>query len=178
MRPFSGINKSFMCLYAYKDKITLKELKCNVERSWVFFISYSFFFSLFPQPLQFSCRPLYSTTMLNLSLCFTGFRDKDEMVSLRTCNLWRRIKNIIRSECFFVIRTEAYPNNRLVFSSCTHMTFVIFQICPYLVRLSVSIEAIYNFVHNKSRLLVYWWKKMEPNVWFCWLITKFNHYEV
>lgn len=73
-------------------------------------------------------------------------------------------KNIIRSECFFVIRTEAYPNNRLVFSSCTHMTFVIFQICPYLVRLSVSIETIYNFVHNKSRLLVYWWKKMEPNV--------------
>lgn len=38
--------------------------------------------SFFPQPLLFSCRPLYSTTMLNLSLCFTGFRDKEEMVGL------------------------------------------------------------------------------------------------
>lgn len=40
-----------------------------------------------PQPLLFSCRPLYSTTMLNLSLCFTGFRDKEEMVSgRRSCS--------------------------------------------------------------------------------------------
>lgn len=104
-----------------------------------------------------------------------GQRRNGEFTNMQ---LMKEDKNIIRSECFFVIRTEAYPNNRLVFSSCTHMTFVIFQICPYLVRLSVSIETIYNFVHNKSRLLVYWWKKMEPNVWFCWLITKFNHYEV
>lgn len=40
-----------------------------------------FFFYCLPQPLLFSCRPLYSTTMLSLSLCFTGFRDKEEMVS-------------------------------------------------------------------------------------------------
>ncbi|KAM7388774.1 hypothetical protein PAMP_024924 [Pampus punctatissimus] len=31
------------------------------------------------EPLPFSCRPLYSTTMLNLALCFTGFRNKDEI---------------------------------------------------------------------------------------------------
>ena len=36
------------------------------------------------QPLPFSCRPLYSTTMINLSLCFTGFRDKEEVVSSTT----------------------------------------------------------------------------------------------
>ncbi|XP_077390456.1 protein ECT2 isoform X2 [Festucalex cinctus] len=34
------------------------------------------------EPLPFSCRPLYSTTMLNLSLCFTGFRSKEEMKKL------------------------------------------------------------------------------------------------
>ncbi|KAM6938060.1 protein ECT2 isoform 2-T2 [Lycodopsis pacificus] len=34
------------------------------------------------EPLQFSCRPLYCTTMLNLSLCFTGFRNKEEMKKL------------------------------------------------------------------------------------------------
>lgn len=37
-------------------------------------------FLLLLQPLHFSCRPLYCTTMLNLSLCFTGFRNKEEMV--------------------------------------------------------------------------------------------------
>uniref|UniRef100_A0A8C3G8M3 Epithelial cell transforming 2 n=1 Tax=Cyclopterus lumpus TaxID=8103 RepID=A0A8C3G8M3_CYCLU len=31
------------------------------------------------ESLQFSCRPLYCTTMLNLSLCFTGFRNKEEV---------------------------------------------------------------------------------------------------
>ncbi|XP_072516448.1 protein ECT2 isoform X1 [Salminus brasiliensis] len=34
------------------------------------------------EPLPFSSRPLYSTTMLNLSLCFTGFRKKEEVVNL------------------------------------------------------------------------------------------------
>ncbi|XP_023688626.2 protein ECT2-like isoform X2 [Paramormyrops kingsleyae] len=34
------------------------------------------------EPLPFSSRPLYSPTMLNLSLCFTGFRKKDEVVDL------------------------------------------------------------------------------------------------
>ncbi|XP_029105216.1 protein ECT2-like isoform X1 [Scleropages formosus] len=34
------------------------------------------------EPLPFSSRPLYSTTMMNLSLCFTGFRDKEEVVHL------------------------------------------------------------------------------------------------
>uniref|UniRef100_A0A8B9H3I0 Epithelial cell transforming 2 n=1 Tax=Astyanax mexicanus TaxID=7994 RepID=A0A8B9H3I0_ASTMX len=34
------------------------------------------------EPLPFSSRPLYSTTMLNMSLCFTGFRKKEEVVNL------------------------------------------------------------------------------------------------
>lgn len=34
------------------------------------------------QPLPFSCRPLYCASMLNLVLCFTGFRKKDELVRL------------------------------------------------------------------------------------------------
>ncbi|XP_056133516.1 protein ECT2 [Lampris incognitus] len=34
------------------------------------------------EALPFSCRPLYSTTMLNLSLCFTGFRNKVEVKKL------------------------------------------------------------------------------------------------
>ncbi|XP_036410522.1 protein ECT2-like [Megalops cyprinoides] len=34
------------------------------------------------EPLPFSSRPLYSTTMLNLVLCFTGFRKKEEVVTL------------------------------------------------------------------------------------------------
>lgn len=47
------------------------------------------FFYCLPQPLLFSCRPLYSTTMLSLSLCFTGFRDKEEMVSFPVnVNVW------------------------------------------------------------------------------------------
>ncbi|XP_074860057.1 protein ECT2 isoform X4 [Carettochelys insculpta] len=36
------------------------------------------------QPLPFSCRPLYCASMLNLVLCFTGFRKKDELVKLVT----------------------------------------------------------------------------------------------
>lgn len=48
---------------------------------WVELFDVFFFFYCLPQPLLFSCRPLYSTTMLSLSLCFTGFRDKEEMVS-------------------------------------------------------------------------------------------------
>ncbi|XP_033885248.1 protein ECT2 isoform X5 [Acipenser ruthenus] len=34
------------------------------------------------EPLPFSSRPLYCTTMLNLVLCFTGFRKKEEVVKL------------------------------------------------------------------------------------------------
>ncbi|KAL4608161.1 protein ECT2-like isoform X2 [Arapaima gigas] len=34
------------------------------------------------EPLPFSSRPLYSATMMNLSLCFTGFRNKEEVVHL------------------------------------------------------------------------------------------------
>nr|XP_046247913.1 protein ECT2 isoform X2 [Scatophagus argus] len=48
------------------------------------------------EPLQFSCRPLYSTTMLNLSLCFTGFRDKEEMRNL--VNLVHHMGGTIRKD--------------------------------------------------------------------------------
>ncbi|KAH0507433.1 Protein ECT2 [Microtus ochrogaster] len=34
------------------------------------------------EPLPFSCRPLYCTSMLNLVLCFTGFRKKEELVAV------------------------------------------------------------------------------------------------
>ncbi|KAM9848588.1 protein ECT2 [Aulostomus maculatus] len=46
------------------------------------------------EPIPFSCRPLYSTTMLNLSLCFTGFRNKEEMKNL--VNLVHHMGGIIR----------------------------------------------------------------------------------
>uniref|UniRef100_A0A8C3Y329 Epithelial cell transforming 2 n=1 Tax=Catharus ustulatus TaxID=91951 RepID=A0A8C3Y329_CATUS len=36
------------------------------------------------EPLPFSCRPLYCASMLNLVLCFTGFRKKDELIKLVT----------------------------------------------------------------------------------------------
>ncbi|NXX89000.1 ECT2 protein, partial [Centropus bengalensis] len=36
------------------------------------------------EPLPFSCRPLYCASMLNLVLCFTGFRKKEELVKLVT----------------------------------------------------------------------------------------------
>ncbi|KAM4548718.1 protein ECT2 isoform 3-T3 [Odontesthes bonariensis] len=48
------------------------------------------------EPLQFSCRPLYCTTMLNLSLCFTGFRNKEEMKKL--VNLVHHMGGIIRKD--------------------------------------------------------------------------------
>ncbi|XP_051929319.1 protein ECT2 isoform X1 [Hippocampus zosterae] len=48
------------------------------------------------EPLPFSCRPLYSTTMLNLSLCFTGFRNKVEMKNL--VNLVHHMGGIIRKD--------------------------------------------------------------------------------
>ncbi|XP_014269716.3 protein ECT2 isoform X5 [Maylandia zebra] len=48
------------------------------------------------EPLQFSCRPLYSTTMLNLSLCFTGFRNKEEMKNL--VNLVHHMGGTIRKD--------------------------------------------------------------------------------
>ncbi|XP_061152389.1 LOW QUALITY PROTEIN: protein ECT2 [Syngnathus typhle] len=48
------------------------------------------------EPIPFSCRPLYSTTMLNLSLCFTGFRNKEEMKNL--VNLVHHMGGIIRKD--------------------------------------------------------------------------------
>uniref|UniRef100_A0A3P8UU34 Epithelial cell transforming 2 n=1 Tax=Cynoglossus semilaevis TaxID=244447 RepID=A0A3P8UU34_CYNSE len=48
------------------------------------------------EPLQFSCRPLYSTTMMNLSLCFTGFRNKEEMKNL--VNLVHHMGGTIRKD--------------------------------------------------------------------------------
>ncbi|XP_074492974.1 protein ECT2 isoform X2 [Sebastes fasciatus] len=48
------------------------------------------------EPLQFSCRPLYSTTMLSLSLCFTGFRNKEEMKNL--VNLVHHMGGTIRKD--------------------------------------------------------------------------------
>lgn len=47
-------------------------------------------------PLHFSCRPLYSTTMLNVSLCFTGFRNKEEMKNL--VNLVHHMGGTIRKD--------------------------------------------------------------------------------
>ncbi|XP_028259456.1 protein ECT2 isoform X3 [Parambassis ranga] len=48
------------------------------------------------EPLLFSCRPLFSTTMLNLSLCFTGFRNKEEMKNL--VNLVHHMGGTIRKD--------------------------------------------------------------------------------
>ncbi|XP_057688968.1 protein ECT2 [Corythoichthys intestinalis] len=48
------------------------------------------------EPIPFSSRPLYSTTMLNLSLCFTGFRNKEEIKSL--VNLVHHMGGIIRKD--------------------------------------------------------------------------------
>ncbi|XP_042368762.1 protein ECT2 isoform X1 [Plectropomus leopardus] len=48
------------------------------------------------EPLQFSCRPLYSTTMISLSLCFTGFRNKEEMKNL--VNLVHHMGGTIRKD--------------------------------------------------------------------------------
>ncbi|XP_041861527.1 protein ECT2 isoform X2 [Melanotaenia boesemani] len=48
------------------------------------------------EPLQFSCRPLYCTSMLNLSLCFTGFRNKEEMKNL--VNLVHHMGGTIRRD--------------------------------------------------------------------------------
>ncbi|KAM8875337.1 protein ECT2 [Spinachia spinachia] len=48
------------------------------------------------EPLQFSCRPLYCTTMLNLLLCFTGFRNKEEMKKL--VNLVHHMGGTIRKD--------------------------------------------------------------------------------
>ncbi|XP_024114819.1 protein ECT2 isoform X7 [Oryzias melastigma] len=48
------------------------------------------------EPLLFSCRPLYCTAMLNLSLCLTGFRNKDEMKNL--VNLVHHMGGTIRKD--------------------------------------------------------------------------------
>uniref|UniRef100_A0AAY5EC32 Epithelial cell transforming 2 n=1 Tax=Electrophorus electricus TaxID=8005 RepID=A0AAY5EC32_ELEEL len=48
------------------------------------------------EPIPFSSRPLYSATMLNLSLCFTGFRKKEEVVNL--VNLVHHMGGIIRKD--------------------------------------------------------------------------------
>ncbi|KAJ7992843.1 hypothetical protein DPEC_G00266240 [Dallia pectoralis] len=48
------------------------------------------------EPLPFSSRPLYSTTMLHLSLCFTGFRNKEEVKTL--VNLVHHMGGAIRKD--------------------------------------------------------------------------------
>ncbi|XP_041695217.2 protein ECT2 isoform X4 [Coregonus clupeaformis] len=48
------------------------------------------------EPLPFSSRPLYSTTMLNLSLCFTGFRSKEAVKHL--VNLVHHMGGAIRKD--------------------------------------------------------------------------------
>nr|XP_006134693.1 protein ECT2 isoform X3 [Pelodiscus sinensis] len=48
------------------------------------------------EPLPFSCRPLYCASMLNLVLCFTGFRKKDELVKMVT--LVHHMGGIIRKD--------------------------------------------------------------------------------
>uniref|UniRef100_A0A8C6M8W6 Epithelial cell transforming 2 n=1 Tax=Nothobranchius furzeri TaxID=105023 RepID=A0A8C6M8W6_NOTFU len=48
------------------------------------------------EPLHFSCRPLYCTTMLSLSLCFTGFRNKEMMKTL--VNLVHHMGGTIRKD--------------------------------------------------------------------------------
>lgn len=54
--------------------MVIKKRICAVK------FSFSLLFSVSRQPMLFSCRPLYCTAMLNLSLCLTGFRNKEEMV--------------------------------------------------------------------------------------------------
>ncbi|KAM6962669.1 protein ECT2 isoform 2-T2 [Aplochiton taeniatus] len=48
------------------------------------------------EPLPFSSRPLYSTSMLHLSLCFTGFRHKEEVKTL--VNLVHHMGGTIRKD--------------------------------------------------------------------------------
>lgn len=48
------------------------------------------------EPLPFSSRPLYSTTMLNLSLCLTGFRNTEEVKHL--VNLVHHMGGIIKKD--------------------------------------------------------------------------------
>ncbi|XP_058517073.1 protein ECT2 isoform X4 [Ochotona princeps] len=48
------------------------------------------------EPLPYSCRPLYCTSMMNLVLCFTGFRKKEELVRLVT--LVHHMGGVIRKD--------------------------------------------------------------------------------
>ncbi|XP_054838896.1 protein ECT2 [Eublepharis macularius] len=48
------------------------------------------------EALPFSCRPLYCASMMNLVLCFTGFRKKEELVKLVT--LVHHMGGIIRRD--------------------------------------------------------------------------------
>ncbi|KAM6223065.1 protein ECT2 isoform 2-T2 [Rhynchocyon petersi] len=48
------------------------------------------------EPLPFSCRPLYCTSMENLVLCFTGFKKKEELVRLVT--LVHHMGGVIRKD--------------------------------------------------------------------------------
>ncbi|XP_068826903.1 protein ECT2 isoform X7 [Capricornis sumatraensis] len=48
------------------------------------------------EPLPFACRPLYCTSMMNLVLCFTGFRKKEELVRLVT--LVHHMGGVIRKD--------------------------------------------------------------------------------
>ncbi|XP_038133897.1 protein ECT2 isoform X2 [Cyprinodon tularosa] len=48
------------------------------------------------EPLHFSCRPIYCTAMLTLTLCFTGFRNKEQMRKL--VNLVHHMGGTIRKD--------------------------------------------------------------------------------
>ncbi|XP_069415924.1 protein ECT2 isoform X4 [Ovis canadensis] len=48
------------------------------------------------EPLPFACRPLYCTSMMNLVICFTGFRKKEELVRLVT--LVHHMGGVIRKD--------------------------------------------------------------------------------
>ncbi|MBN3277988.1 ECT2 protein, partial [Polyodon spathula] len=61
------------------------------------------------EPLPFSSRPLYCTTMLNLVLCFTGFRKKEEVVNCM--NYWKlyilsSLSNVAVSMGTPILKTE------------------------------------------------------------------------
>uniref|UniRef100_A0A9J7Z7P8 Epithelial cell transforming 2 n=1 Tax=Cyprinus carpio carpio TaxID=630221 RepID=A0A9J7Z7P8_CYPCA len=78
------------------------------------------------EPLPFSSRPLYSMTMLNLSLCFTGFRKKDEVVTL--VNLVHHMGGIIRKDfdstkVTHLIARSTHGEKYRVCIHCIHINF-------------------------------------------------------
>uniref|UniRef100_A0AAY4EAN1 Epithelial cell transforming 2 n=1 Tax=Denticeps clupeoides TaxID=299321 RepID=A0AAY4EAN1_9TELE len=76
------------------------------------------------EPLPFSSRPLYSTTMLNVSLCFTGFRKKDEVVNL--VNLVHHMGGTIRKDFSAkVTHLIAHSTHGEKYRVCTEVTVLI-----------------------------------------------------